>query len=188
MTRLQFGDAAVEEFRTPMVSFAELEAKSLDFFPQSEGTAAFATLILTLLFPERMLGECETDFKLLLAKRSSKWALGNLKFFPLELLAIVWPFLYSALRTPCYPLVTHNNLFFSSSSDFLEGEKWVHFKTSQSIYHWSFVLTTCASNFRFLSWIGIEGESINTFCKCISESGRLFSCSVQSFLVECMQL
>lgn len=36
--------------------------------------------------------------------------------------------------------------------------------------------------------IGIEGESINTFYKCISESGRLFICSVQSFLAESMQL
>lgn len=43
----------------------------LFFFPQRESTAAFATLIFTLIFPERMLGECETDLKLLLAKGSS---------------------------------------------------------------------------------------------------------------------
>lgn len=81
-----------------------------------------------------MLGECETDFKLLLAKRSSNWALGNLKFFPLELLTTGWPFLYSALRTSCFLLVTHNKLVFSSFPDFLKGEKWVHFKASQIIY------------------------------------------------------
>lgn len=171
-----------------MVFFKNWKTNHYILFSQSEGTAAFATLIFTLLFPERMLGECETDFKLLLAKRSSNWALGNLKFFPLELLTVVWPFLCSALRTPCYPLVTQNKLVFFTSPNFLKGEKWVCFKTSQNIYCWSFVLTTCASNFSFLNSVGIEGESINTFCKCISESGRLLSCSAQPFLVECMQL
>lgn len=169
----------LEDLKLPWYFFQNWKPNNLILFSQNEGTAAFATLIFTLLFPERMLGECETDFKFLLAKRSSNWALGNLKFFPLEVLTVVWPFLYWALRTSCYSLVTHNKLVFSTSPDFLREEKWLHFKTSQNIYHWSFVLTTWASNFRFLNSIGIEGESINTFCKRISESGRLFSCSEQ---------
>lgn len=107
-----------------------------------------------------MLGECETDFKLLLAKRSSNWVLGNLQFFPLELLSAGWPFLYSARRTSCYLLVTHHKVVFSSSPDFLKGEEQVHFKTSQIIYCWLFTLTTCASypwrNISFPNSFGIE--------------------------------
>jgi len=72
LTQSHFKDAATEGFREPPVSFQELEAKLLGFFfPQRDGTAAFATLIFTLIFPERMLGECETDLKLLLARRST---------------------------------------------------------------------------------------------------------------------
>lgn len=81
-----------------------------------------------------MLGDCETDFKLLLAKRSCHCALGILKFFPLTLSAS-WPFLCSALRTLCNLLVTHNKLVFSSSMDsFFKKENWVRFKANQVIY------------------------------------------------------
>lgn len=124
------------KFNAHPVSVQELEVQLLFFFfsPQRERTAAFANLFFILIIPERMLGECETDFKLLLAKRSCNWALGNLKFFPLTLSAS-WPFLCSALRTLYYLLVTHNKLIFSSSMDsFFKKENWVHFKANQVIY------------------------------------------------------